>query len=107
MPSKRTRVSRNSRRVSARAVSLFREALELQNVYDAHGEGEDCELCATCTKWRAASRALWLELRMRPWDVNPLAAIGEPHDRASSGYLLVWERAVELRAELMEAIHAN
>lgn len=47
--------------------------------------------------------ALHLELRLAPWEVNPLDAWGECPWPSGSGGGLTWDAAVQLRAELEAA----
>lgn len=80
MPTKRTRTPRNARAlVTDAARAHYRAALQLQARYFTCIESEtDCGRaiggvhCAECQLYRKRSTALRAELRLKPWEADPL-----------------------------------
>lgn len=88
MPTKRTRRSRTAELVITQAaVDAFRRALPLQDQYvDCLTSENECKRapkgqhCPECTTYLDACRTLAAELRLRPWQPDPLC----PGDAASA-----------------------
>lgn len=82
MPTKRTRKTRDQRtRVTDEAVQAFKTATALRERYSECIDSDDerpCAIggghCAECLTYLQAVRELRAELRLKPWEVDPLTA---------------------------------
>lgn len=103
MPTKRNRVSRTpTRRVSAAAVDIYREALELKAGRDACLASSATCTHAECDRYRELGIALDRELGIRPWQCSPLDADAGP---APAGIdARAWHEARSLR-EVLDHAH--
>jgi hypothetical protein len=108
MPTKRTRTTRTGERITRAAVDAYRTARQFEATYTSCVQSErDCphatfrgNHCDDCKAFLDASRALHLELGLRPWEPGPIEIDGGPCPYGGTAYAAYWPKAQALRAEL-------